>query len=254
MTCEEFERVLLDSSSSATAGGWMLRASREALVQAHVQDCPPCATKMMEDARLKDALDQLRLSTRHMQAPVAVEKNLLDAFHRQAARAHSSGRTALPWRLVWLSAAAVVLVAAGLLLLSRLQPSSLITTENHRSEAKIGVPHTTAVSGRPEKDAKKNPGLAAESPVSQSRSRVAKARKPIPGTVGVRAPAELHDELSLNGGGSIVRVTLPLSSLTAMGLPLHADLSDPRVTADVWMDPFGGVMRVRLVADNRSAN
>ena len=73
MTCEEFERILVDSSSSSTPGGWMLRASREALLQAHVQDCPACATKMAEAARLENALNQLRLSRRHIEAPATVE-------------------------------------------------------------------------------------------------------------------------------------------------------------------------------------
>jgi hypothetical protein len=39
-----------------------------------------------------------------------------------------------------------------------------------------------------------------------------------------------------------------------MGLPVHADLSDPRVTADVWMDPFGAVVGIRLVPTKASAD
>ena len=53
-----------------------------------------------------------------------------------------------------------------------------------------------------------------------------------------RGPIPVSDVLSLNGGGSIVRVTLPFSSLIAMGVPVRPDLSDSRVTADVWMDPL----------------
>jgi len=258
MTCEEFERILVDSSSSSTPGGWMLRASREALLQAHVQDCPACATKMAEAARLENALNQLRLSRRHIEAPATVERNLLDVFRHEAASRRSSGSTGLPWRLVWFSAAAVVLFAACVVFLSRSRPPSLTTTSSQASEAGVRVPDSSAGSGGAEKDAKaawdakNNRGLAIENPVSQSGGRVPKARKLKPTTVGVRAPAELNGEFSLNGGGSIVRVTLPLSSLTGTGFPVHADLSDPRVTADVWVDPFGDVMRVRLVAENRS--
>ena len=254
MTREELERVLLDSSSGVTTGRWMLRAYREALVKAHVQNCPACATKMTEAAQLGGALDELRLSTRHMRAPAAVEKTLLDAFHREAAKRRSSVRGALPWRLVWLSAAAVVLVTAGLLFFSRLRPSSPVTPENHETEAESRMPYSPADPGVVERAPNENRGLATDNPVSASRSRVSKARKPKSGTVELRTPATLNDELSLNGGGSVVRVTLPMSSLTAMGLPVHADLSDPRVTADVCIDPFGDVMRVRLVAENRRPN
>jgi hypothetical protein len=254
MTCEEFERVLMDSNSGKASEGWMLRASRRDLVEAHVQNCPACATKMTEAAPLEDALDELRLSTRHIQAPAAVEEALLDAFHREVAKRRSVVRSTLPWRVVWLSAAAVALVTAGLLFFSRFGPSFPVTLENHATEAESRMPHSRADSGVIEKAPNENRGFATENPVSASRSRVSKTRKPKSGTVELRTPATLNDELSLNGGGSIVRVTLPLSSLTAMGLPVHADLSDPRVTADVWMDPFGDVMKVRLVAENRSPN
>ena len=62
------------------------------------------------------------------------------------------------------------------------------------------------------------------------------------------------EDLALNGGSSIVRVTLPLSSLVAMGIPVHPDASDPRVTADVLMDPFGAVVRIRLVEASTKVN
>jgi hypothetical protein len=254
MTCEEFERLLLNSSSSATTGRWLLPASRGALVRAHVQNCPACATKMTGAAQLEDALDELRLSTRHMQAPAAVEKTLLSRFHREAAKPRSSVRAALPWRLVWLSAAAVMLVTAGLLFFSRLGPSSPVTQGKHETEAESRTPYSPADSGVVEKASNEHRGVATENPASASRSRFSKARNPKSGTVELRTPATLNDEFSLNGGGSIVRVTLPMSSLTAMGLPVHPDLSDPRVTADVWIDPFGDVMRIRLVGENRRPN
>jgi hypothetical protein len=57
----------------------------------------------------------------------------------------------------------------------------------------------------------------------------------------------VSDELSLNGGGNVVRVTLPFSSLVVMGVPVRPDVSDRRVTADVMMDPFGAVVAIHLV-------
>jgi hypothetical protein len=253
MTCDEFERILLHGIDSKASESSMLRASRSAFVQAHVQNCPACATKMTEATQLRDALDELRLSTRPMQAPAAVEKTLLDAFHRESGKRRSLVRIRLAWRPVWLSASAGMLVVAGLLFLSGLGPSFLVTTANRGTEAKIRPPHSPADSSLVKKALDQNRGFAPGNPLSASTSRVSKPRT-ISGTVELRLPATLNDELSLNGGGSVVRVTLPMSSLTAMGLPIHADVSDPRVTADVWMDPFGDVMRVRLVAENRRPN
>jgi anti-sigma factor RsiW len=160
MTCEEFERLLLDSSSSATTGCWMLPASRGALVRAHVENCPACATKMTEATQLEDALDELRLSTRHMQAPPAVEKTLLGRFHREAARPRSSVRAALPWRRVWLSAVAVMLVTAGLLFFSRLRPSSPVTPGKHETEAESRTPYSPADSGVLERAPNEHGGFA----------------------------------------------------------------------------------------------
>lgn len=254
MTCDELEQILLFSISGKACETAIFRAATLAPVEAHIRNCPACARKMTESAQLEDAFDALRLSTQQMEAPEMVEKNLLNAFHREAERRRSSVGTTWSWKLVWLSAAAVVLAVVGVLFLSKLQTSPVITTENHETESGVRVPHPVVGSGAIKKDANPDHGLSAESSVSASRSGVSRANKPVTGTVKGRPAGSLNDELSLNGGGSVVRVTLPLSSLTAMGLPARTDLSDPRVTADVWMDPFGDVMRVRLVAENRGPN
>ena len=228
----------------------MLRASRAALVQAHIENCPACATKKAEAARLQDALDQLRVSTVHMQTPAGVERNLLGAFREEAARRHSAVGRVFAWRLVWLSATALALITAGVQLYSNLRPHFLAKSESNRngSEVVIQPPSTPGLSGSAVEVFNENRRAADEDIATSSRHHVAKVRKARtePGVEQALIPAS--DELSLNGGGSIVRVTLPFSSLVAMGLPVRPDLSDSRVTADVWMDPFGAVMGIRLVA------
>ena len=100
MTCEEFEQILLDSQHRVSGDGWMLRASRAALVQQHVIHCPVCAAKMAETTRLEDALHLFRISTKHMEAPVSVEEKLLHTFRENAARRHSARGFVFPWKLV----------------------------------------------------------------------------------------------------------------------------------------------------------
>ena len=114
MTCEECEQILLDSRNRASPEGCTLRISQASPVHEHVQNCPGCATKMAEVARLEEALTRLRLSAMHLHAPEGIERNLLDAFHREAARRHSPVGRGFGWRLVWLSAAALLLAAAGI--------------------------------------------------------------------------------------------------------------------------------------------
>jgi hypothetical protein len=230
----------------------MLRASRATLVEEHVQNCPACAMKLSQATGLEDALDQLRVSTMHVRAPAAVERNLRDAFRREAARRRCSVKSAFPWRFVWLSAAALVLLAAGVVFYSSSRQNSLMTVESNRSGNQVEIrPRTPGAAAEALRGDRET---AAVNAATISKRRIAKTEETIPERVALRAPMPVSDELSWNGGGSVVRVTLPLSSLTAMGLPLHADLSDPRVTADVWMDPFGAVVGIRLVAPKTNAD
>jgi hypothetical protein len=254
MTCDEFEQFLLDSSHCRSGGdGGLVKASKAAVIQVHVENCPVCAKKMAEATRLQDALEQLRASTMHLQAPAAVERSLLDAFRQQAARRE----TAVGRRPVWLwAAAALVLLAAGLRLYSSFSTEFPLKSENNGKGSKLEIQSSPSPDlSRAAKEAfNKNPGASAENAATVSRRRVAQADKPIARGMARNASVPPSDELSLNGGGSVVRVTLPFSSLTAMGLPVRPDLSDTRVTADVWMDPFGAVVGIRLVPAGASAD
>jgi hypothetical protein len=256
MTCDEFEQVLLESSHYGSGGeGWLLRASKAAVVQAHVENCQVCAKKMAEASKSQDALDRLRVSTMHLQAPAAVERNLLDAFRQQAARRRTSVARASAWRLAWLSAGALVLLVAGFELYSSLRPHSLLKSDDNSKGNKLEIQLSSpGLSGGAREALNRNSGASAENAASVSGRRVAQADKPISRRIARNASIPPSDELSLNGGGSVVRVTLPFSSLTAMGLPVRPDLSDTRVTADVWMDPFGAVVGIRLVQAGASAD
>src|SRR5215469_2381888 len=248
MTCDEFEQDLVDSSRCRSGGdGWLLRASKAVVIQAHVENCPVCAKKMADATRLQDALDRLRASTMHLRAPATVERNLLDAFRQQAARRRTLVGRASGWRFVWLSAAALVLLAAGLRLYSSLPTKSPLKSENNSkgSKLEIQLPSSPGLSGAAKEAFRKDAGALADN--AATVRRVARADKPISRRLARNAAIPPSDELSLSGGGSVVRVTLPFSSLTAMGLPVRPDLSDTRVTADVWMDPFGAVVGIRLV-------
>jgi len=255
MTCEECEQILLDSKHGTRVEGWMLRISAAGLVEAHVKNCPECATKMAEVARLDAALDQLRRSTMHVQASAAVENNLLDAFWRKTAKQRPFVARAFSWRLVWLSGAALVLAVAGVQFYSSLRPYFQLDSEKNRYSHTLDIqpPSSPRVSGAAADVFNQNRALTSRNISAVSRRRVAKHGNSR-GPVVLRAPIAPSDDLSLNGGGSIVRVTLPFSSLTAMGLPVGPDLSETRVTADVWVDPFGAVVGIRLVPAKTSAD
>jgi hypothetical protein len=92
--------------------------------------------------------------------------------------------------------------------------------------------------------------LAARSKLEQRTRPATLAQK----ESALSVPLPVNDFLSLNGGGSVVRVTLPLASLVAMGVPLYPEVSDRRITADVARDPFGAVVAIHLVETRSSTN
>ena len=257
MTCEECEQILLDSNCDVDGKGSIPGVSVMNLAKSHAQDCPACAAKMFEVDKMKDALDQLRLTTMHMEAPAAIEANLLAAFREMAGR-DPSVPWKFPWKLVWGAAAALLLAALGVTFYPAMRSKSPVTVQiekNHSEQLaqRQMSPIISVATGRAEvENHRPNTGR----PVSRGFGGVAAKRDKPPheGSVGRRSPTPAADELSLNGGGSIVRVTLPLSSLVAMGVPVHPDISDPRVTADVMMNPFGSVMAIRLVEAKPSKN
>jgi hypothetical protein len=190
----------------------------------------------------------------HIDAPTAVERNLLAAFRKETARRHATARGALAWRFVWVSVAVLALLAAGLGLYSTLRLHYVAKSENGKNGQSIDLHPTFSqeLSGA-SAVTPGNRGPATNKVATLSRRHIRKHGRSTPGKE-MRSPIESSDELSLNGGGSIVRVNLPFSSLTAMGLPVRPDLSETRVTADVWLDPFGAVVGIRLVPANASAD
>jgi len=218
-------------------------------MNAHIENCPACATKMIETKRLEDALDQLRVATEQCQASPEIEKNLLQAFRHETAKRRQSLDRVFAWKLAWLCTATLVLVAAGMFFYSRLWPIPALSHEGNRAGnvARIEAPGAPGFSGAVAVPPNNHATAKHDTRVSAHRRRA--TDESVRGRV-----ATAGEDLSLNGGGSIVRVTLPFSSLVAMGVPVRPDISDSRVTADVWMDPFGAVVGIRLVQPKASAD
>jgi hypothetical protein len=249
MTCEEWEQILLDMRHRMNGDGWMWKVTRSVLIKAHIENCPACTTKMIETTKLNNALDQLRVATKHFQASPAVEKHLLEAFRRETSGRHHSLHMGFGLRLARLSTAALALIVAGILLYPRLRPTPLVTDQGNGAGDKV----RTVTPSVPELSINLNNQPRTEDDRRSSGHRIAKVRKS-KAEASAKQMAIPAEDLSLNGGGSIVRVTLPLSGLLAMGVPVHPEASDPRVTADVTLDPFGAVVGVHLVDAESKAN
>ncbi len=219
MTCEECEQILLDSSNCFSYKGWMPGVSVLNLAKSHAQGCSACAAKVSEIAEVNDALDQLRFSTMHMEAPAAVEMNLLAGFRRRINIRTPSVATTFPWRVVWGSAAALLLVA-GIMLYSMLRPGSPTTVRIERKDHQHLPQEELAVLSR---------GTAGRAVI-----------------VNHSSSADLTGAASPKGDGA--KLAKPIH------VPVYPDASDRRVTADVMMDPFGAVVAIHLVEVKPSVN
>jgi hypothetical protein len=266
MTCKECEQILLDASNCAgIRRNWTPGVSVLYLAKAHAHSCPACAAKISEVSNLDEALETLRISSMRMEPPAEIGENLLAAFRERTKTLRSPVVRVFPWKLVWGSAAAVGLVAVVVMFDSGLSLRSPAVgshgTEAHRRSegghpVQEQLPTFSSDSGAmPDRLNTDRDRSSAKRPAAAGSGKaVAKFDHPPRVQGKQRSSMPVRDDWSLNGGGSIVRVTLPLSSLVAMGVPVHPDLSDPRVTADVMMDPFGAVMAIRLVEAKTSVN
>jgi hypothetical protein len=257
MTCEECEQILLDSRDDRRdyirPKGWLAGISVVDLANAHAQDCLLCAAKVSDISDVNDALGQLRFSTMRMGAPARVEKRLMTEFRQRMIVRAPAKRTA--WRLVWGTALALVVVVAGFMFYPALRPRAPRPIQADRIGHERSAQQPSSFSPDPTADQaaigkQRKIGLLG---VTLSKRDVANAGEAMQQQTRQRSMPTSED-LSLNGGGNVVRVTLPLSSLIAMGVPVHPEVSDGRVTADVMMDPFGAVVAVHLVEVKPTVN
>jgi hypothetical protein len=256
MTCKECEEVLLDSENRAGRKSWMASVSLLNLARQHAESCSACSAQMAEIARMEATLDQWRRLTIQIEVPASIESNLLQEFRNRRTMSAPLVPRAFRWRLVWGSAAALALVA-GFIVYAALRARPSLTAQAARNGHSVEQLPSGLPSGagsdqllidnhRPRAD---RAGL-----LSAKTERATKQSK-LPETQAQgRSMSPLGNELSLNGGGNVVRVTLPVASLVAMGVPMDPELSDRRVTADVARDPFGAVIGIRLVETKPSAN
>jgi len=245
MTCDECERILLDSKSGPSV-------SVLALAESHAQNCAACASKSSDLARLHAAFDELRASTEQMEAPGRVEGRLLAAFRQATPQRSALAGRANSWRPVWALVAALLLLASGLALYTTLKPKSGKMVERRsvqpENKAPMQQPSPLLSGHRAPADVPEggHAGANQKRPLRPAVKLVARGNPAHrPTTPQVRVPAD--QQLSLNGGSNVIRVTLPLSSLAAVGVPMYPDLPDRQVTADVAMDPFGAIIAIRLV-------
>jgi hypothetical protein len=256
MTCKECEEVLLDSENCAGRKSWVASVSLMNVVRRHAESCSECAAKMSQISRMDAALDQLRRSTIGIEVPASIESSLLGEFRRRSTSRAIYLPSTFRWRLV-LAVAAALVVVAGLVFYGSLRARTSMAAQAARTEHSVEQPPSEPRSGAGSEQGlidKQHPSADRPGLVSVNTGRATKLDRRSQKQATREPVSSVENELSLNGGGNVVRVTLPVASLVAMGVPMNPELSDRRVTADVARDPFGAVIAIRLVEAGPSAN
>jgi len=254
MTCEECEQILLELGNDPACEDWLPDVSVLNLAKTHAENCSACAAKMAETSKLNDCLDQLRLSDMQVEAPTRIESKLLVEFRR---RTSLQSPITIRWRLSWASAIALTLIA-GFVFYFVHGARSPITVQTHIPRHLAYQPPSPPLhpSAGLDRTLIGNHQEGADRPRSTSLKRKPQTNltRKQHDRVWPEALWLTRDELSLNGGGDVVRVSLPLSSLVAIGVPIYPEVSDRRVIADVTRDPFGAVISIHLVESKPSTN
>lgn len=259
MNCQSFENIIDDLAREQ-----LIEASLRKEALRHTDECSECAVRLADERMLSLGLRALANETYSAEAPKRVERELLLAFRERQLSQHRPRFR----RWSYLSAAAAVLLvgfAVGIAAWNWGAPA-----ENQAGNSPITTPLVT------EATPSLQPATMVSSPLSRElASNLVADRKPArPGTKR-RAGRQIRDEqtadnangasdsntevatdfmplgyvnsLSLQDGGSVVRVELPRSTIVSMGFAVNMDRYGERVKADVLMGADGLARAIRFV-------
>jgi hypothetical protein len=250
MNCQRFETVV-----SELARGQMMAAEQRTEALAHSDACDDCAARLGDEQMLTLGLQSLASEMESLEAPLAVEAKLLEAFRARAVVVPIKRRSSSRY---WLAAIAAMLLIAISVVVFRW------------SNRPADEPRQAVQQEQPKPDVsnKSNDQLAhdIEKPsVDESlpqrsqprRIRPVTLRRPNNASVANHATKEIATDfiplsymsaVSLQQeGGQIIRVQLPRSALANFGLPVNMDRYNEKVKADVLYGVDGMARAIRFV-------
>jgi len=258
MTCRECERILLDTKRCSEGNGGKLR-----LAEAHLANCFTCRKDLSSFSHVNNALALLKEVSACSEVPREIERNLLFFFHEHNSELLSAG-IQRSWHFYrW--AFALVLIVAVFVGYQAMRAKSLgamgamgAVKQNLPPAPSATPPHTKrlaakALSSRKPVTKRPNtafqPGYAVAANKGNERHENLDMREVMPQPDPIREDvvATSSDPTSGGEGGTVVRVTVPASSLQMIGWSVVPEAANRRVTADIVVDPYGVVQRVNLI-------
>ena len=255
MNCQKFESVV-----SELARGQMMAAEQRGEALAHVDACDDCALRLRDEEMLTRGLHSLAAEMESLEAPAAIEANLLMAFRARQTVVPLPVAQRRSHTAYWLAAVAAMLLIAISVFVFRWTNRPV---DDPRNAAVHEEPQPQPAEPRPAGPA---PQFANDLSVPDDEI-VPQRRKPRriqPANLRRAANAQVANHVtneiatdfiplsymsaaSLQDGGQIVRVQLPRSALANFGFPVNMDRYNEKVKADVLFGVDGTARAIRFV-------
>jgi len=257
MTCSDFETIIIEIARDRL----MEAETRERGLE-HIRMCAPCATLLVEERALSRDLRALSARCAAEEMPERIETALLAAFRQAPGRTCMSASTIVAprRRRRLLAVAAIALITFGISLAGWIASSHKRGTPAVDSTG--GVASPTIVPAPPEKSDQTRPQVAVvlrpdrRIPAPRSEKRQKRSTNPNRLSAGNDAPSEFvtpffpvmqGGELIPLEGGQVVRVRMPRSNLTQLGIPFNQERASETIKADVLLSNDGLARAIRLV-------
>jgi len=255
MFCRDFENIAGDLAS-----GRLMEAGKRERALRHASECSACALWLNAERTLEAGLLALAEGAEEGKAPPHLKLALRAAFDRQfdAAPAPISAparsRNLARWLL---AAAALVLLAVAVALLSRIASPNVKKEEmsNGENPASSPIPARREQTPQPiiepdKREQKIKTYVANKTPTKRHTRRRAATSDDMARndeTVTDYIPLTYLADATAVESGIVLRVELPPSALIAVGLPAPVERGDSRVKADLVVGDDGVARAVRFV-------
>ena len=250
MNCQRFESVV-----SELARGQMMAAEQRAEALSHSDVCDDCAVRLSDEQMLTLGLQSLAGEMESLEAPAALEANLLEAF-----RARPAFEKSAPVRVnprYWIAAvAAMLLIAISLIVFSWTKRPAAEPRVAGKQEEPQPKPQVRESNEQLVKDVEKPAPREIPKRVYPRQVRPVSSRRADNASVANHVTKEIATDFiplsymsaaSLQEGGQIIRVQLPRSALANFGLPVNMDRYNEKVKADVLYGVDGMARAIRFV-------
>ena len=245
MNCHEFEFYVPDLTRDR-----LIDAAIRECALGHAENCSQCAARLTEERALLVGIRSVIAEISEKETPARVETSLLAAFRTQTLAAATRATKPMPvrrnrfgWRTVAVAAAIVLMLSALLAVWLRPDtPQRQTGKEPNRPEKTMPAPATADDGNRDVVNVKDS-----SAPRRRKRRLVATNPDKAEFTTQFFPLMGSAEDLSTLENVRLVRVELPGSALSDVGLRVVPENRNTPVKADVVLGPDGSARAIRFV-------